>query len=165
VLGGCGGGSSKTSTGSATDQASSRPTRTAYLSSANTICRSARPKTSALIAQLEAATANAVKAPSASTVKPLLALIAHLHETASVTIAELESLPRPEGSQASIEAFVAPLSQAVTSLSQAAAAISAGQAQQAIGTLLSLQSLTPKLADAAHAAGLAECADVLSAGA
>ena len=167
ALAGCGGSSSKAgSTNAATSApaSASHPTKAAYLASANTICRSARTKTSALIGQLEAATVGAVKAPTAATVKPLLALVAQLHQSASVTIAELQSLPRPEGSQAAVERFVAPLSQAVASLGQAGEALSGGRAQQALGKLLSLQSLTPKLASAAHAAGLTECAGVLSAG-
>jgi hypothetical protein len=164
LLGGCGGGSSKGTTAASTTTSSSRPTQTAYLASANTICRSARMKTGALIAQLEVATTSAIKAPSASAIKPLAALVSALHQAASVAVTELQSLPRPEGSQGGVEDFLTPLSGAVTSLGQAEASLAAGHAQQALGTLLSLQTLTPQLAAAAHRAGLGECESVLSAG-
>jgi hypothetical protein len=166
VLAGCGGGSSTTtaSVPASSGDGSPAPTKSEYIARANSVCKAARPQTGALIAQVEGATASAIKAPSAAGVSALVALVGKLHTSASSTVSQLQALKQPAGAQAGIDRFLTPLSRAVTSLGQATTALSAGQAKQALGVLLQLQAAAPQLAAAAQAYGLSECEGVLSAG-
>jgi hypothetical protein len=169
LLAGCGGGSSKSSassTGATSTGASTGGTLSAseYVAQANAICKATRGQTSALIGRLEAATTAAVTHPSASAAAPLLALVTDLHDSAGATVARLQALKGPAATSQKADAFLTPLSHAITILGKAAAGLSQGHAKTAVDSLFQLQSAAPSLASAAQAAGLTACEGVLSAG-
>jgi hypothetical protein len=157
LLAGCGGSSSKSAS-----TTSSPPTKAAYLSAANALCKAASPRSSALIGQVESATAVAVQKRTPAAAAQLLVLVRRLHTAAGETLTRLRALRTPVGGAAPIEGFLTGLGAATASLGSSARLLAGGHAAVGLGKLLKLQAATPALAAAAKASGLGECEGVLS---
>jgi hypothetical protein len=138
----------------------SGPTKAEYTAKANTICRGASTHTVPLVGRLTSA-AGSLSAADPAAARRLAGTLEQLHTVAATTLAQLQALAQPAGDRAAIERFSSSLAVVAETLRTTATAGGAGQPRETLAQLEATAADAGRMASAAGAYGLNECATLL----